>query len=146
MNNSNNIATTAIAKLNEEKASQLIDLAQSKISYIRQEQAKIDKFQKNIAVYQEAIKAMQEDLLVAEVVLGRTPSVSPNPVEVVILNAIAKRNEDKARTQVANSKSHVEGVDACLASIKGCEARITELRKELAALTQDVVTEEQILG
>jgi hypothetical protein len=143
---SNNIATKAILAVNEEKANKVVDLAQAKIAYIMKEQGNIASFQKSITAHQDVLKTFVEDMISPESILNRAPSLNPTPAEATILVAIAKRNEEKAKTQAANSKSHVDSIDGYLKSIKGCEERIAELRKELNDLVPDEVTEQQILG
>jgi len=140
------IALAAIDKVNEQKSEQLVDLAQAKITYIQQEQGKIAKFRKSIEDYQTFLKGLEQEMLTPTAVLGREPSLTPSPSEVTILNAIVKKNEEKAKSQANSSKSYVEIIDGLYASIKGCETRISELRKELSELTADVVTQQQILG
>jgi len=142
----NNIAIAAIAKVNEDKAARLVDEAQAKIVYIQIEQSKIVRYNKAIGETQIVLKGMEQEMLTGEQVLGRHPSLNPSPTEVTILDAIAKKNEEKAKSQASNSKNLVESIDGYLASIKACNARIDVLRKELAEMSNEVVTEIQILG
>lgn len=142
----NNIAIAAIAKVNEQKAAKLVDEAQAKIVYIQAEQAKVARYQKAIGETQVVLKGMEEEMLTGEQVLGRSPSLNPTPTEVTILEAIKAKNDAKAKAQASNSKNLVEAIDGYLDSIKACETRIGDLRKELAAMSKEVITETQILG
>ena len=141
-----NITTNAIAGINQDKQTQVVDLAQAKICFILKEQQQVAKYRENIKVHQEALAKLAEDVLTAEQVLGRPASTSPTVSEVTILKAIAKRNEEKAKFIESNSKSHVAEIDGYNKSIAGCQERIVALRKELDALAADVVTVDQVVG
>lgn len=146
MSNTNNIAASAVSKLNEQKYAQTVEAAQAKIAYILKEKQAIKGFEENIAKHQEILKGFIEDQIVASVVLGREASLNPTPSEVVILTAIAKRNDEKAKSQATNSKSHVDAIDGYQSAIKGCNERIDKMRKEISELVTPEVTVAEILG
>lgn len=142
----NNIINLAVDSVNKAKLEAVVDLAQAKIVYITQEKAKIKNIQESIKRHQEVLSGLAEDVLTPELVLGRSPSLNPTPSEVVILEAIKKRNEDKAKAIAANAKSHTAEVDGYQATIKACEKRIADMIAEINGLAAEQITAAQILG
>ncbi len=141
-----NITTQAVAAVNKQKTDALVEIVMGKMVYIGKEQEKIKGYEKAIAEFQKTLVAMADDVLKPEDVLGRGASMNPTPNEVTILEAIKKRNEEKAASIAANSKSNVATIDGFRNSIKGCEGRIADIRKEIDALTVEEVTVASVLG
>jgi archaellin len=140
----NTITQNALDQLNKDKQAKVVDLAQSKITYILKEKEQIASYRESIKVHQEAVSKMAEDMLTDQDVFGRPASTTPSQNEATILQAIKQRNDDKQKSIEANSKCHLQQIDASLAAIKGCEDRIIGLRKELDELAVATVTEAQI--
>lgn len=142
----NNIINLAVDAVNKCKLEAVVDLAQSKIIYIQQERVKIAGLKDNIKRHQEVLSGLCEDVLTPELVLSRTPSLSPTPSEVVILEAIKQRNEAKAKAIAANAKSHTNEIDGYQATIKACEKRVSEMVSEIQTLAAESITASQILS
>lgn len=142
----NNIINLAVDAVNKAKLEAVVDLAQSKIIYIQKEREKIVGLKENIKRHQEILSGLAEDVLTPELVLGRSPSLNPTPSEVVILEAIKKRNEDKAKNIANAAKAHTNEVDGYQATIKGCEKRISDMIAEINTIAADTITAAQILS
>lgn len=142
----NTITSNALNQLNQDKQAQVVDQAQGKITYILRERTSIASHREAIKVHQEALQKITEDVIKAEDVFGRPPSVTPSQNEATILRAIKERNDDKQKCVESKSKGHLTEIDGHLSAIKGCEERIAGLQKELGDLAADVVTETQVMG
>tara|TARA_R110000868_G_scaffold320163_1_gene581114 strand:+ start:2055 stop:2492 length:438 start_codon:yes stop_codon:yes gene_type:complete len=142
----NNIVNLAVDAVNKAKLEAVVDITQSKIIYIQQERVKIASLKDNIKRHQEVLSGLAEDVLTPELVLGRSPSINPTPSEVVILEAIKKRNEEKAKAIAANAKSHTNEIDGYQATIKACEKRVADLVAEIQNLAAETITSSQILS
>jgi hypothetical protein len=142
----NNIINLAVDAVNKAKLEAVVDIAQSKIIYIQQERVKIASLKENIKRHQEVLSGLAEDVLTPELVLGRSPSLSPTPSEVVILEAIKKRNEDKAKNIAGAAKTHTNEVDSYQATIKACEKRISDMVVEINTIAAETITAAQILS
>ncbi len=141
-----NITTQAVVALNKSKNDTLVEKVMAKMIYIGKEQAQIEVYRKEAAAFQKTVAAMADDVITPEQVFGRPASLTPTPNEVVILEALKKRNEDKAKSIANNAKNNVDVIDGIQNSIKGCEGRIAEIRAEINKMTVEEVTVATIMG
>lgn len=142
----NTITENALAQLNQDKQGRVVEIAQSKITYILQEKERIASYRESVKLEQEMVQKLANDILTAESVFGRPASTSPSLNEVTILQAIKQRNDDKQKCVEKCSKEHLMKIEGYLSSIKGCEDRIAGLRKELEELAVATVTASQVMS
>lgn len=144
--NMNEATTLGLAAVNKGRQIAVENQAVSLIGCITNNQKAIATYEASIKQEQEALAKLAGDVVTMKQVLGTEFTGTLNPNQVTIANAIKKHIDAKQEQVSLQSQGHINRMESSRTTIKGLELQIAEWRKQLAALSVDVVKAEQVVG
>lgn len=142
----NNITQTAISAVNEERELVAIRKAQSIIACIERENNTMEVLRQQIKESQSALSALTGNRLTYEKITGTDRPALPSATQSVVIKAVDGIVESRKEC-LANSANRLAcDIAGKLDAVASVEARIAQLRQELAGLNPDLVSPAQVLG
>lgn len=142
----NNIITTAINKTNEDRLLEAIRTAQGLIGNIEREQNGLELLRSQIAEQKEAVKKIVASELTYEKVTGNPKPTNPTESEKAVIKAVEAIVQSRVGDVESRASSITSGIACKMEAVTATEARIADLRKQLADVSPATITPATIVG